>query len=231
MFGLGGEFGPSFFHSLSLALAGMIVGNYLYSQKPQRFIGFTFFTLSIFCISFSLYEIFRVGIETFMQNVEDISVYRKNNSLIYYSYGFCASLVMISIAYGFSKILPTILTRYTGKVGGNTLSYFFLSNVILIITHNTTLPSPFFSVFIILIYLTFFGYITIWWANHGQNNALVLSVEHKINRFIDYLIPNKPATQVVPISVKTEPKKIVEIKKRNREGLNFKKPKELKTRI
>lgn len=199
--GLGGEFGPSFFHSLSLALAGMIVGNFLYSKNRRPYSGLVCLGLSLVCISLTLYEIIHVGVDTFMQNIENISVYRQNNSIFYYSYGFCASLIMISIAYGLSKILPTTISRFTEKVGGNTLSYFFLSNVILIMTYDTTLPSPFFAVVIILVYLSFFGYITIWWAKYGQQNRLVLSLENKINALIDFLIPNSPTVEVVPAKV------------------------------
>lgn len=161
--GTGGTWGPSVFHSLSLVIAGMAIGNALYARDRTpggRALAAALGGVSVLLIAA---EMARVGALDFFRGIVDLSKYRAHNDPVYYAYGVLGAAVTIPLAYALDSGAPGRLRRVLHALGGKTFSYFVIGNAVLILIPDYAVRSAGTAVGVIGIYLAGVAAVTLLW--------------------------------------------------------------------
>lgn len=156
LFGHGGHWGPSAFHGISLVAAGMLIGaafsgrDNLHKLKVEllTLCGITLLALVIVG-SYILQE----GAHSFAGSIVHFGLFRSNNEIEYYAYGWIAVLVLLGGTKIVSSYVPERYFYLVDRIGAYTLTYFLLGEVFMLI-----FPSGVISQFPLLV-LIVLGYV------------------------------------------------------------------------
>ena len=130
LFGIGDTFGPSVIHASALIVFGMLLGAVVTGRAtPQAKAGFAI----MLCGSVGVlgYYIAAQGFMTSLNNVADYSQWRSQNHPAYFAFGMVVSVAILAFSYFVTLAVPQVLVRIPETVGGATLIYFFLGNVLI----------------------------------------------------------------------------------------------------
>lgn len=170
LFGLGGNWGPSIFHCILLVSFGMSLGRVLYSgtteiKKQDYLLPCTVGAISVMILAL---EISKYGAVQFLHKIEDLKSYRAVNHPAYYAYGIIGSLALCLIGKGLSYLKRQ--SEFLSKVGGNSFSYFFSANLLLLLLPKSFKNLSTLSLFgVILAFVISSSGITIFWSKIKHN--------------------------------------------------------------
>lgn len=169
--GTGGTWGPSAFHSVSLVIAGMALGNVLYVRDRARGSGALVAALVLVSAGLVAVEMSRVGVGGFFSRIVDMATYRAHNAPVYYAYGLLGAGLTVPLAYLIDAIAPPPLRRRIHSLGSKTFSYFVLGNVVLILIPEYAAPSLRAAVAEVGLYLLASAAATLLWARFGPRGV------------------------------------------------------------
>ena len=132
LLGIGDTWGPSILHSVTLVAAGMTISAALYTGRSGRE-KLGMLALAAVCAAILLVELAELGLRGVLESVVDLSSWRAHNEIAYFAYGLVAALLLLALAKGLTIITPAPVREVAAKIGGATLSYFFLGNALLLI--------------------------------------------------------------------------------------------------
>lgn len=138
VFGLGGEWGPSAFHGLSLVAFGMLLGATIVGTGGVRrghAIGASAVALGALLVI--ALDVIRIGPQSFAGSIVHFDIYRGTNALQYYAFGVVSVLVLLAACRIVSPHLPERPLAPIDRIGSLTLTYFLLGEILVLV-----LPDP-----------------------------------------------------------------------------------------
>lgn len=174
--GLGESWGPSILHSVSLVIFGMLLANSILSRSNEAIT----YCLLLVAISLALtaMEIMQIGYLGYASSVADITVYRMNNSPLYYAYGVLYSIVMLGVAWLAYRIFPRLITKFLSYIGSRTFSYFMCVNMLIVLTPGSwAVSSISLAIVATIAYSLFVVIILMFWDRMLRETAFFRSVE------------------------------------------------------
>lgn len=164
--GLGGIWGPSTFHSVTLVIAGMVFGNLFYRRDSGGTVVWISAAIVVISVSLIAVEFVRVGAGGFFVGIVDFS-YRAANHPAYFAYGILGSLITVGVAYALYAVLHQRIIDVVNAIGGKTFSFFFLGNVVLILVPPFAVSRLPEAVAVVVSFIVLSGFLTLAWARIG----------------------------------------------------------------
>ena len=162
--GTGGTWGPSAFHSLSLVIVGMAIGNALYARDRIPASRVLVAAIGLASVAIVAWEMAHVGVGGFFRGIVDLSGYRAHNAPAYYAFGVLGAAVTIPLATLLDATLPQAALRTIHALGSKTFSYFVIGNAILILIPDVAAPSLATAVGGVVLFLLASAAATLLWA-------------------------------------------------------------------
>lgn len=177
--GTAAVWGPSAFHSLTLLVAGMALGNVLYARTPdgrparERAAVRLVAALGVAAVALVAEQMHAVGVKGFFEHVVDLSTYRAHNAPVYYAYGVLAAAIAIPVSYALDALAPARLRGVLHRLGGKTFSYFVIGNALLIVTPDTPVRSGWEAVGLVAAFLVASAVLTLGWAAFTERRRAI----------------------------------------------------------
>lgn len=138
VFGLGGDWGPSAFHGLSLVAFGMLVGATIVATGDVwRNHAIGAIALSLGALIVIAVDVIRIGPQSFAGSIVHFDIYRGNNAIQYYAFGIVSVLLLLAACRIASPFLPDRPLAPIDRIGGLTLTYFLFGEILVLV-----LPDP-----------------------------------------------------------------------------------------
>lgn|GEM_PF-1123911 len=186
--GLNGKMGPSAFHSISFLILGMCFISLLVASKRAIWAIYLLLFILFTSIGYTATVIFRIGFDVYMANIIDLSEYRFNNDILYFMYGFFASIVIILLSLVINKLVFGRLSNWMNFLGSNTFSYFAIGNFILFVfPHSISISNKIEAIVGILVFLFITGACTYIWENKLYRSDLNQLIVKKIKYASNYI--------------------------------------------
>ena len=130
LFGIGDTFGPSVIHASALIVFGMLLGS-IVTGRASRSAKAIFAVMLSLSVAIWVYYIIAEGFHVSIGNVAEYRQWRAQNHPAYFAFGMMASIVILVLSFVVTKVAPRGLVRIPEAVGGATLIYFFIGNVLI----------------------------------------------------------------------------------------------------
>ena len=186
LLGIGNNWGPSVLQGMLLIVAGMVLGNALFSRQREHGARLLAAILLIGSIGAVAWNLSTLGWWSVVSNIADASEWRSHNHIGYFSYGLIATSVIVAISKALQLILPARLATTLATLGGATLPYFYLSNIILLLTPGAPVAGLLPTLAIFALYLVLFGGLTLAWLKTGRDSGAMV----RLNREAPLAIAN-----------------------------------------
>ena len=132
LFGLGGAFGPSVLHSITLVVFGMTLGSVAFTRRSSRSAKVQVALLLVAAAVAIGWEIRGNGLWQVLVSIATEEMSRNSNDVVYYAYGVWAASALMGLAYALHSASPAWLRRLGGALGSAAFAYFFIGNAILL---------------------------------------------------------------------------------------------------
>lgn len=178
--GLGNTFGPSVPHCLALIAFGMICGSVINTRAMTFDRGALAICLTM-CLAIVGAQILNLGLNGVLLRVAEMRYWRSANHPGYFAFGCVSAITILSLSYALVRYLYLSKVTVIYKVGGSTLMYFFVANILIVIfsgvaVKNTTLlyATPF-------LYVVSSTFLCLVWVTYGKKVRPVVAFNRQVS--------------------------------------------------